>query len=564
MMDQAKSPTTIDRGRYRRIIRFFSSAIRQIVWWEVILARFAPEKVKQTRMDRLRRIARNFREMAVKMGGVMIKAGQFLSSRVDVLPAEVTQELAGLQDEVPPEPIEAIHQVIIQELGRPPEKIFNAFEQKPQAAASLGQTHRARLPDGDGGFPIIIKVQRLNIEHLVKTDLEALRVVARWVMLYPPIRRRVDVPALVKEFAKTTWAELDYVAEADNARRFKAIFANDPGVYIPAVYPDHSTKRVLVLEDVEQIKITDGVGLEKAKIDRAQVAKKLMDVYLYQVFEVGFFHADPHPGNIFVRPLEKQSDGTRSFQLVFVDFGMVGRLPPIMGEPLREIVRGMTLRDGHRLVQAFKDLHFFLPGADLGRVEEAVDVVLDRFWGMNMQELSSFDPAQFQDLALEFRDLLFELPFQVPQDFIFLGRAIGILSGLALTLDPKFSPWGPLELYGKRLLQKEREWPGVKESLKLAAESLRPLITLPSHLETFLVRSGRGDLKIQAAPDQQFQKQLRQIDNSIRRLYWGIVFSTLALGGTFLFIYRQMIPAWIGWGAAGLVLVWSLISGRRR
>ncbi|MBN1318411.1 MAG: AarF/ABC1/UbiB kinase family protein, partial [Anaerolineales bacterium] len=270
--ESSNNQVAIDRGRFRRIIRFFAGAIRLFVWWDLFLARIIPNKVRQTRPARFQRIARNFREMAVEMGGVMIKAGQFLSSRVDVLPPEITQELAGLQDEVPAEPMETIRQMVIQELGRPPEDIFKSFEWKPQAAASLGQTHRARLPAKDGGYSVIVKVQRLNIENLVKTDMEALQVVARWVMLYPPIRRRVDVPALVKEFARTTWEELDYIAEADNARRFKTMFADDSGVYIPAIYSDYSTRRVLVLEDVEQIKISDGAGLKAAKINRPDVA----------------------------------------------------------------------------------------------------------------------------------------------------------------------------------------------------------------------------------------------------------------------------------------------------
>ncbi len=264
----------IDRGRYQRIMRFFAGVFMHVVWWDLLLARVMPGRARRTRPARFRRLAARFRELAVRMGGVMIKAGQFLSSRVDVLPPEITQELAGLQDEVPPEPMDAIYQVIEAELGQPPQALFASFEETPQAAASLGQTHRAWLFDDQGGrgAAIVLKVQRLNIEQVVETDLAALRSVSRWVMLFPIIRRRVDAPALVQEFGRTTRLEIDYVAEANHAERFQEMFADDPNVRIPAVYRDYSTGRVLALENVEHIKITDLRAMRAAGIDRTEVA----------------------------------------------------------------------------------------------------------------------------------------------------------------------------------------------------------------------------------------------------------------------------------------------------
>ena len=564
-------PSTIDRGRYRLILRFFAGAILHFIWWDILLRRLAPRRVRQSRPERFRRIARRFREMAIEMGGVMIKAGQFLSSRVDVLPPMITQELAGLQDEVPPESLDSIYQIISQELGRPPKEIFASFEEQPQAAASLGQTHRAWLPDDDGGHAVVVKVQRLGIEQLVETDLSALRVVARWMMLYPPIRRRADVPALVAEFARTTWQELDYVAEADNAERFKEMFVNDPGVHIPSIHRQFSTGRVLTLENVEHIKITDLPAIDAAGIDRSQVANKLVNLYLHQIFEEGFFHADPHPGNLFIRPRARDGNGNGDrdgndppFQLIFVDFGMVGRVPSLVGEQLKELILALALRDARRMVQAYHKLDFFLPGTDLERVEEATARLLDQFWGMSMEELTQVDHSQMHAWALEFRDLLFDMPFQVPQDFIFLGRAIGILSGLATSLDSQFNPWHPIELYGQRMLRQQRRWPGVQEALKIVGETARPLLSLPSHLETFLIQAGRGDLKIKVSPDRSLQRQLRHLELASRRLLWGIVFATLMMAGTLLYINQHTGLGRAGWGMAGVSLLWAMITGRRR
>jgi predicted unusual protein kinase regulating ubiquinone biosynthesis (AarF/ABC1/UbiB family) len=557
----------IETRRYWRITTFFGGVILHVIWWDLLVRRVAPHRVQQTRIERYRRLARRFRELAVEMGGVMIKAGQFLSARVDVLPTEITDELAGLQDEVPAEPIESICQVIQEELGKPPSELFVAFEYEPQAAASLGQTHRAWLPDGHGGRgdAVVLKVQRMGIERLIQTDLSALRRVAGWLSLYSPLRRRVDVPALVEELARTTWEEVDYVAEAGNAERFAEMFREDPGVVIPAVYRKYSTGRVLLLENVEAIKITDLEGIEAAGVNRSQVATRLMQVYLRQIFEEGFFHADPHPGNLFIHPVgpERAAGQARPFQLVFVDFGMVGRVPAQTGEQLREILLALALRDAQRMVQAFRRLHFFLPGADLERVEAAVALLFDQFWGMSMDELARVDYVRMQALALEFRDLLFELPFQVPQDFIYLGRTVGILAGLATAMDPHFNPWVPVEQYGQRLLRRQEGLPDLQGALQTLLHIVRPLIGLPQRLETFLELAERGELAVRMGPDRALERRLRNAESASRRILWAVVFAALLTTGTALYISGEPGLGIAGWSIAGVSLLWGLVTGRR-
>ena len=254
----------IDQLRYRRILRFFAGVIANIIWWDLMVGRLpvARQRAVSSRPQRLRDLAREFRGLAIEMGGVMIKLGQFLSSRVDVLPIEVTQELQGLQDEVPPADNEQVFGLLREQLGDLNRRFVN-IERQPLAAASLGQVYRARLrPAGEAEVArVVIKVQRPGIEHLVRTDLAALRVVARWVMRYKPIRKRANVPALLEEFARTLWQELDYRAEADNAEQFAAIHADNPRIQIPRVYREHSTSRVVVLEDVEALKIGDTAAL---------------------------------------------------------------------------------------------------------------------------------------------------------------------------------------------------------------------------------------------------------------------------------------------------------------
>ena len=240
--------------------------------------------------------------MAVQMGGVLIKMGQFLSARADVLPEEITSELSGLQDEVPPEDFNDIRKLAESELGAPLDEKYDGFNEEPLAAASLGQVHRARLqvrhaetsPDW---IDVVVKIQRPDIEMIIATDLAALRTVSNWLMRYKPISRRADIPALLSEFSRVLYEEIDYLAEGRNAETFAENFKEVPGVRIPGVVWSLTTRRVLTLEDVYAIKITDYEQIVEAGINLDEVAERVFDIYLYQIFENGFFHADPHPGN---------------------------------------------------------------------------------------------------------------------------------------------------------------------------------------------------------------------------------------------------------------------------
>ncbi len=536
---------TINRARYFRITHFFARVIAHLVWWDILWRRVLSERVLESRPERWRQLARSFRQLAVEMGGVLIKLGQFLSTRVDVLPPEITDELKGLQDEVPPVELQAIRQVLREELGDVNDH-FAHVEEEPLAAASLGQVHRAWLhaDSGNGrgqrGAAVVIKVQRPGIVQLVQTDLAALQVVARWMMRYRPIGRRANVPALLEEFARTLWEELDYVQEADNARRFREMFAQDEGVYVPRVYGRHCSGRVLVLENVEAIKIVDVEAMEAARVSRHEVAERLLDTYFHQIFVEGFFHADPHPGNLFVQPLgqpvEEDGDGGRRFRLVFVDFGMVGRIESLMGENLSKLLVSVTQKDARALTEAYNDLGFFLPGADLERISEAQSRLLDELWGRNLLELTQPDPREVQELTKEFRDILFDFPFQIPQDFLYLGRALGILAGLASLLDPQINPWYHVERFGQALIRSREVQRAGWETI---VQTLKPLVTLPRQLERVLVAAEQGRLRVDASVDAQTSQQLLRIERKITQLQVGMLGAAGIVSATFLYLARR-------------------------
>ena len=550
------------RGRYFRILYFFAGVIARFILWELVIARVGLRKwARRTRPERFRREAVRFRALAIHMGGVMIKVGQFLSSRLDVLPPEVTDELANLQDEVPAEPYAAIKELAEQELGASLTDKFEWFDESPLAAASLGQVHRARLrleDEADGFRNVVVKVQRPHIASIVEVDLSALKRVGNWLMRYRPVREHSDVPSLLREFSSTVREEIDYVHEAENAEKFSENFKDDPDVHVPRVVRSYSTLRVLTLEDVFAIKITDYAAITAAGIERGDVANKLLDTYLKQIFEDGFVHADPHPGNLFVTPLGEEGESPRKWKLTFVDFGMTARVPENVRDALREMLIGVGTKDAARVVKSYQQLGMLLPGADLKLIEQAEAQVFDRFWGMSMSELRKTNPDEIRKFAHQYRDLIFSMPFQVPNDLIMLGRTVAILSGMCTGLDPDFNLWNQLAPYARKLIEKEAT-KGINDWLEELGGMLQNLIALPSQASRVLAQTEGTGLLVQSP---QMSRDVRSLTRSVDRLTGGIIFLGLLLGGVLLYNADNIIYGEGMLVAALLSLLWILFARR--
>ncbi len=552
-------------NRYRRIVFFFAGVIASLIWWELVLPRLGLRRIaERTRADRLRRSAAGFRALAVRLGGVMIKVGQFLSARPDVLPEVVTSELAGLQDEVPPERFDDIRREAETELGAPLLERYLTFDETPLAAASLGQVHRATLPPAEAGAEparVVVKVQRPNVELLIATDLEALRTVGNWLRRYPPIRRRADVPALLAEFTRVLYEEIDYLAEGRNAETFAANFQGDVKVKVPAVYWTHTTRRVLTLEDVYAIRIGEYDAITAAGIDRAEVAERLFHTYLTQIFTHHIFHADPHPGNLFVLPLpmpapdETGTVPARPWQLIFVDFGMVGRVPPTLRDGMREMAIGVGTRDAARLIRACQLLGVLLPGADMTLLEQASAQVFERFGGLDMAALRQIDMRQMTEFAREFRGLLYNMPFQLPEDMILLGRTVAILSGMCTGLHPQFNLWTEVAPFAQRLAASEAAT-GLGDWLAEAGNWLRTAVGLPNQLAQALARLERGDLSV-GAP--RVENRLRGIETALRRVAGAVIFAGLLLAGVQLRLAGEAAAGAALLIAAALAAGWMLL-----
>jgi predicted unusual protein kinase regulating ubiquinone biosynthesis (AarF/ABC1/UbiB family) len=440
--------------------------------------------------------------------------------------------------------------VIESEFGASAADTYVQFDPEVLASASLGQVHRAELPGGEG---VVVKVQRPGIEEIIQVDLRALQVAISWLKRFKAISRRADLDALLEEFSSTLWAELDYIAEAENARKFGVMFADDPAVRIPAVYEKFTTRRVLTLEDVYFIKISDHESIDAAGIDRSEVAERLFRTYLRQIFIEGFFHADPHPGNLFVEP---PKDG--DWRLVFVDFGMVGRLSPKAKQGLRDMAVAIGTRDLDRMMQAFQTLEVLLPGADLERIKQAEAAVFDRFWGRNMQELRDMHPREMRQFTGEFRDVLYEMPFQVPSDLIFLGRCVGILSGMCTSLYPQFNFFEGLTPFARELLAEEgTDW--LEILFQWLEREGRALISLPSRLDSVLVKLERGELTVMARADPELDQSLNRLSAVINRLVAAVVFSAMTVAAVLFFINGEAILAGVTLVIALVVTIWVLL-----
>jgi len=551
------------RARYRRIVFFFGRVTAGFIFWEIFLPRIGLRAwSRSTRSGRYKRIAGQFRALAIRMGGLMIKVGQFLSARLDVLPVEITDELSGLQDEVPAEDFNAIRKLAEAELGAPLAQKYARFDETPLAAASLGQAHRARLlpkdAEAQGFADVVVKVQRPFIEQVIEVDLSAIRRVGGWLKRYKPISDRVDVLALIEEFSGTVREEVDYLAEGRNAETFDANFKTRPDIHVPKVVWSHTTRRTLTLEDVFAIKIGDYEAITAAGIDRAEVARRLLDAYMQQIFEDGFFHADPHPGNLFVTPLDTMdAEGRREWKLTFIDFGMAGRMPDSLRDGLRDAVIAVGTKDATRLVNSYKTLGVLLPGADTKLIEMASAQLFDRFWGKSMSELRQIDHAEMMKFGLQFRELMYSMPFQLPQDLLLLGRTIAILSGMCTGLDPDFNVWGEIAPYATKLVGQEglsnwQTW--LDEALKI----LQVLVALPGRAERVMTIMERGDLNVQTP---HLERQVMYVEQAVNRLVGGLVFSGLLIGGAILYSSNVVLGQALMGGSA-LALAWTIFLAR--
>lgn len=554
------------RARYRRIVGFASRTILGEWWFEVVLPRIGFGWLSQkTRPDRTRRIARRFQRLAIDLGGLMIKVGQFMSSRLDVLPPEITSELERLQDEVPAADFDSVRSLAEADLGLPLENVFPYFEQRPLAAASLGQVHRARLSEKDSeiaGFEnVVVKIQRPGVDEIVKVDLEAMKTIVRRLEKVKLISDRVNLKELLREFATVSMQEIDYLHEGANAERFAEDFRDNPLVSNPRVAWERTTRRVLTLSDVSAIKINDRAALLKAGISPEKVAEVLASAMFDQLFVNGFFHADPHPGNMFVTPssTKKRSTGTDRWKLTFVDFGMMGEVPESLKSGMRKLVIGVASRDSKKLVEGFKEMDMLVTNTDSSRLESVLTELFSRFGGMGFAQLREVDSREFKDFAEDFGAVMREMPFQMPENLLLIIRAISVTSGVSTSLNPRFNIWTAIEPYAE-ILARDEIGATAKSLLEDAVSTARTLYGLPKKLEELsnLIQQDRLAIRTPG-----LDQRIKSLEILASRVLGSVIFAGMLLGGIFL---KQTDPigGWTLFGTAVIPLAYAVFAGVRQ
>ena len=501
-------------------------AADRLPWW--------PNGRIRLRSPDERPLAVHLREALEELGTTFIKVGQVLSTHPDLLPADYLAELSRLQDSGPTVDGELIREAIEADLDAPIAQLFAEFDLKPLAAASIGQVHAAKLPDGR---EVVVKVQKPGVAERVEVDLDILHELAARVLRRLPDADLFDPEGLVEEFARTIRAELDYVREGRNADQFRGNFADDPSVRIPLVHWSHTTRRVITLERLRGVKLDDLAGLEDAGFDRRELAQRSARLIFREVFEHGCFHADPHPGNFLVLP-----DGA----LGALDFGMVGRLDESTQACLLTLLVGFVEQDVDRVVDALEALGMGVRPGHRARLRQDVALLLKSYHGQPLEAISLTEEID------QIAGLLRRHRLRLPSELSLLLKALSMAEGVGRHLDPGFVATAAAGPYLRQALVR-RALPGywVPRLARTAMDSAQLGLGLPTRLERILGQLERGETEIGWRPEG-FGPVLGELNAMVNRLAISILASAFVVGTAVLLLaYRP--AGWDAWLARALL-----------
>ena len=373
-------------------------------------------------------------DQLIQLGPTFIKIGQSMGTRADLLPLPFVVALGELQDNVPPFPNEIAFARIEKDLGRKINEVYAEFELEPVAAASLGQVYRARLFTGE---EVAVKVQRPNLEAVIKGDISILRSVAKFAERFPQLNENADWTGMLREFDVTIHEEMDYEAEGRNAERFRDHFKNWPNIHVPKIHWNATTSKVLTMEFIHGTKVTDLAELERLKVSPEKVNRLLIKTYLKQLLEDGFFHADPHPGNLLVM---------RDGKLAFFDFGMVGRITSQLQAKMIDAFFHVVSKDPGGIAQDLIDLDFLKPGTNPNIVRPVVEKMFQFHLNLKLKDVN------FKELTYDLADVMYDYPFRLPSNFTYIMRALMTLEGIGIITDPEFNFFETAKPFAKEFM----------------------------------------------------------------------------------------------------------------
>ncbi|PZD71598.1 putative protein kinase UbiB [Acaryochloris thomasi RCC1774] len=465
------------------------------------------------------------RESLLHLGPTFIKVGQFFSTRADLFPTEYIEELSKLQDQVPAFGYEQVTEIIEQELGDSVAATFESFSPVPIASASLGQVHHGQLHSGE---EVAVKVQRPGLKQLFSIDLGIMRGFAEFVQYRTPWGQDGrDWLGIYEECHQNLWGELDYLNEGRNANLFRRNFKGQTDVIVPRVHWRYTTTRLLTMEYLPGIKVNDVDALGAAGIDRVAIAQLGARSYLSQILHHGFFHADPHPGNIAVNP-----DGA----LIFYDFGMMGQLPPETKDRLLLNFRGILQNDASLVVQAMVELGALAPDSDLGPVRRSVQYMLDSYFDRAFSDHGEISMAAIND---DLYELTYDQPFRFPAAFTFVLRSLSALEALGKFLDPDFNFMDVATPFAEEIMAQDSGGAAPNNLLgqfgRQAAEFTNTSLSLPQRVEVSLNRLEQGDIKMRVS-SVEANRELRKLNTTSLGVIYSLIFSILFLCATQLLI----------------------------
>ena len=503
-----------------------------------------------TRWERIRLIIE-------ELGPTFIKLAQALSNRADLLPQALIDEFEKLQSNVPPFPVAEARAIVEAELGRPLAEVFQEFEDAPIGSASIGQVHRARL---HGGEEVVVKVQRPGVREKVAGDLRLLHELVRLTATFLRGQGLTNPQDVVDTFERSMTKELDYTSEARAMTQLRKLYEDYTTFYIPKPYPELSTSKILVIEFVNGCKITDKAQLLAWGLRPEAVAERGMDIYLTQIFEFGFFHADPHPGNVLVRP-----DGT----LVLIDFGMVGKLTKQQKYAFAGVFIGMARQDARSMALNFRRLALSSDIPDMRAFEADLSRLIEDFAVLDVKDMS------MSDLADSLQGIIYQYKLQVPGAVFLILRALVILEGIGKVLHPNFNTFEFVRPYGAKILREQYSPANILSEVEYTGTQLLALLqTLPIDLRQIMRKVSKGDLRVKVELSG-YASLLRMADRLVTRTILALLtlgmllFAGLSLLGHYppQMLYFKGLPVitWYSLGvAAFLVLLLTLPRRARR
>lgn len=505
---------------------------------------------EEKRSARRKRQAIWIRETLLDLGPTFIKVGQLFSTRADLFPSEYVEELSKLQDKVPAFSFEQVQTIVEADLGRPIHELYQSFDPIPLAAASLGQVHRAQLHSGE---EVVVKVQRPGLKKLFEIDLAILKGIARYFQNHPEWGRGRDWLGIYEECCRILWEEIDYLNEGRNADRFRRNFREEDWVMVPRVSWRYTSPRVLTLQYLPGIKISDYGALEVAGLDRKRLAQLGTQAYLHQLLNEGFFHADPHPGNIAVSP-----EGS----LIFYDFGMMGQVQPATRDRLMRTFLGIAQRDAQAVMMSLVELGALTETDDMGPVRRSIQYILDNFMDKPFEEQS------VNAISDDLYAIAYDQPFRFPATFTFVMRAFSTLEGVGKGLDPDFNFMEAAKPFATQLMTSGTS--SDTNSLfgeigRQAAQVSTTALGLPRRIEDTLDKLERGDIRVRVRSIET-DRILRRVSGVNMATNYTLLIGAFILSATILLVFEYVwlaaIAAAIA-GVAGIALVRLLMKLER-